>query len=41
MEAIEEEKQKIWRQKMNNRDVLKDDYEKQMVEKVFKSRMEK
>ena len=31
MEALEVEKSRIWKQKLNNQYVLKDDYEKQMV----------
>lgn len=41
IEALEVEKEKLWRQKISNQDKLKDDYDHQIVEKTQRFRQEK
>lgn len=41
IEALEVEKEKLWRQKISNQDKLKYDYDHQIVEKTQRFRQEK
>ena len=41
IEALEVEKEKLWRQKISNQDKLKDDYDHQIIEKTQRFRQEK